>query len=64
MGKSYTYLGIFRMSKEKVGGKMKKKKKKEGGKEEQEEGKKEGREGGGKETASPNTFRCVGPGNS
>lgn len=45
MGKSYTYLGIFRMSKEKVGGKMKKKKikgRREGG----AGGRKEGRERG------------------
>ena len=49
MGKSYTYLGIFRMSKEKVGGKMKKKKKrKEGRRSRRKERRKGEREGGKK----------------
>ena len=49
VGKSYTYLGIFRMSKEKVGGKMKKKKKrKEGRRSRRKERRKGEREGGKK----------------
>lgn len=49
MGKSYTYLGIFRMSKEKVGGKMKKKnKRKEGRRSRRKERRKGEREGGKK----------------
>lgn len=51
MGKSYTYLGIFRMSKEKVGGKMKKKKKnkrKEGRRSRRKERRKGEREAGKK----------------